>query len=134
MDTIKLRKGERATLDRLMRSRSGSAAVARRARLIVLSVDGIAFNEIRARLDCDVRFIRRWRERFIAGRVVALSTLPKEPSKAKTEARLEARVLDYAVTRKTISSRCTARASKKCSASRRPQSFDEFSAGSEYRP
>ena len=83
-----------------MHSRSGSAALARRARLILLSVDGIAFNEIRARLDCDVRYIRRWRERFIAERVVGLSTLPKGVSQAKTDARLEARVLDYTVTRK----------------------------------
>ena len=65
MNTIKLRKNERSKLERLMRTQSGSAAVARRARMILMSVDGVAFNEIRARLDCDVRYIQRWRERGV---------------------------------------------------------------------
>ena len=36
-----------------MRSQSGQAAPARRARVILMSADGVAFNEIRQRLGCD---------------------------------------------------------------------------------
>jgi transposase len=65
-----------------------------------MSVDGVAFNEIRQRLGCDVRFIQRWRERFTTARVAGLSTQPRGRPAKKVNARLEARVLRYSVTRK----------------------------------
>jgi transposase len=65
-----------------------------------MSADGVGFNEIRERLDCDVRFIQRWRERFMTDRVVGLSTQPRGRPATKVNARLEARVLRYSVTRK----------------------------------
>jgi len=74
-----------------MRSQSGQAGLARRARMIVMSADGVAFNEIRHRLDCDVRFIQRWRERFTTDRVAGLTSqssgrpgmLPLSPGRAE---------------------------------------------------
>ena len=60
-----------------MRSQSGQAALVRRANMILMSVNGVAFNEIRQRLRCDVRFIQRWRERFVADRVAGLSSEPR---------------------------------------------------------
>jgi transposase len=83
-----------------MRSQSGHAALARRARMIVMSADGVAFNEIRQRLDCDVRFIQRWRERFTTDRVAGLWSQPRGRPGNKVNARLEAQVLRYSVTRK----------------------------------
>jgi transposase len=100
MKIIKLRKNERRTLERVMRSQSGQAGLARRARMIVMSADGVAFNQIRQRLNCDVRFIQRWRERFTTERVAGLTSQPRGRPANKIDARLEARVLRYAVTRK----------------------------------
>lgn len=100
MKAIKLRKNERTSLGRIVRSQSGQAAVARRARVILMSADGVAFNEIRQRVGCDVRFIRRWRERFTIDRVAGLSSQPKGRPATKVDARLEARILHYSVMRK----------------------------------
>ena len=100
MEAIKLRKGERTSLERVVRSQSGPAALGRRARVILMSVDGVAFNDIRQRLSCDVRFIQRWRERFTTGRVAGLLSQPRGRPAKKVNARLEARVLRYSVTRK----------------------------------
>lgn len=100
MRTIKVRKNERRLLERVVRSQSGQAALARRARVILMSADGVGFNEIRQRLGCDVRFIQRWRERFTTDRVAGLSTQPRGRPANKVDARREARVLRYSVTRK----------------------------------
>ena len=83
-----------------MRTQSGQAAPARRARVILMSADGVAFNEIRQRLGCDVRFIQRWRERFANDRVAGLTSQPRGRPGNKVDPRLEARVLRYSVTRK----------------------------------
>lgn len=83
-----------------MHSQSGQAALARRARMILMSVDGVGFNQIRERLDCDVRFIQRWRERFASDRVAGLTSHSRGRPANKVAPRLEARVLRYAVTRK----------------------------------
>lgn len=100
MKSIKLRKNERASLMKLMRSQSGKASVARRARMILLSADGVPFNEIRTRLGCDVRFIQSWRERFCSERVAGLSDQPRGRPKRTVDAKWEARVLHYSVSRK----------------------------------
>ncbi len=106
MKVIKLRKNERTSLERVVRSqwpeasRSGQAALARRARMILMSADGVSFNEIRQRLGCDVRFIQRWRERFTTDRIAGLSSQARGRPAKKVDARLEARVLRYSVTTK----------------------------------
>ena len=100
MKVIKLRKNERTSLERVVRSQSGQAALARRARMILMSVDGVSFNEIRQRLGCDVRFIQRWRERFTTDRIAGLSSQARGRPAKKVDARLEARVLRYSVTKK----------------------------------
>lgn len=100
MNTIKLRKNERTKLERLMRTQSGSAALARRARLILMSADGVAFNEIRTRLGCDVRYVQRWRERFAVDRIAGLQGLERGRRAKTIDAKLEAKVLHYTVSRR----------------------------------
>ena len=100
MNTIKLLKNERSKLERLMRTQSGSAAVARRARMILMSADGVAFNEIRTRLDCDVRYTQPWREQFVTHRIGGLDSRERGRPAKKIDAKLEAKVLRYAVARK----------------------------------
>jgi len=100
MKTLKLRKNERTALLRLVRSHSGQAALARRARMVLLSADGVGFNEIRQRIRCDVRFIAHWRERFKTLRVTGLSSQPAGGPEKTINAQLEARVLHYTVSRR----------------------------------
>jgi transposase len=100
MTIIKLRKNERRLLEQVMHSQSGQAALARRARMILMSVDGVGFNQIRERLDCDVRFIQRWRERFASDRVAGLTSQSRGRPGNKVGHRLEARVLRYSVMKK----------------------------------
>jgi len=97
MKAIKLRKNERTSLERVARSQSGQAALARRARVILMSADGVGFNEIRQRVDGDVRFIQHWRKRFTTDRIAGLSTQPRERPTKKVNARLEAEGLRYSV-------------------------------------
>lgn len=100
MKTIKLRKNERCLLVQLARSQSGQAALGRRARLILMIVDKVGFNQIRRRLGCDVRFIQRWGDRFIADRIAGLTSQARGRPRKKINPRLEARVLHYTVTRR----------------------------------
>lgn len=99
MQTLKLRKNERGQLERLVRSQSGQAALVRRARMILMSADGVGFNDIRQRLDCDVRFIQHWRERFKTSRMAGLSNRPAGRPAKTIDAQLEARVLHYTTSR-----------------------------------
>src|SRR5215218_4780597 len=100
MNIIKLRKNERRGLEQVMRSQSGQAGLARRARMILLSADSVGFNEIRQRLGCDVRFIQRWRDRFATDRIAGLTSQPRGRPANKVNPRLEARVLRYSVSTK----------------------------------
>ncbi len=97
---LKLRKSERRELGALVRRPGTSAGLARRAKLILLSADGVGFNEIRDKLDCDVRFIQRWRERFAEDRVAGLVAMHRGRAAYKVDARLEARILDWTTKRK----------------------------------
>lgn len=97
---LELRKIERRELGALVRRPGTSAGLARRAKLILLSADGVGFNEIRDKLDCDVRFIQRWRERFIEDRVAGLVAMHRGRAAYKVDARLEARILDWTTKRK----------------------------------
>jgi transposase len=100
MNIINLRKNERRALEQVMHSQSGQAALARRARMILMSADGVGFNEIRQRLGCDVRFIQRWRDRFATNRIAGLTNEPRGRPANKVNSRLEARVLRYSVSTK----------------------------------
>lgn len=97
---IKLRKNERRELGQLVRRQSTNAGLARRAKLILLTADGMGFNAIRSKLDCDVRFVLRWRERFVEDRVAGLVGLHRGRAPLKVDARLEARILDWTTRRK----------------------------------
>lgn len=99
MQTLKLRKNERSQLERLVRSQSGQAALVRRARMILMSADGVGFNDIRHKLDCDVRFIQHWRERFKTSCMAGLANCLTGRLNKTIDAQLEARVLHYTTSR-----------------------------------
>jgi hypothetical protein len=51
---------ERGDLEAVIRKRSGSAALARRARCVLLWADGERRVDIRAKLACNDAFVTRW--------------------------------------------------------------------------
>jgi len=55
---------ERAELEAVMRKRHGNAALARRARCVLLWADGERRVDIRTRLACNDAFVPRWTKAF----------------------------------------------------------------------
>src|SRR4029077_11875877 len=93
MNEITLTMIERKELERISRAQAISAAQSRRARLILLLAEGDKWMSIRDRLDCDTRFISRWRGRFIAERLAGLFSRHTGRGSYKGEQRMEAKIL-----------------------------------------
>ena len=74
---IKLRKNERAALERLASSLTIKAGHARRARIVLLSATGMAAAEVAERTGCTPEAVSRTRRRFLEGRTKGLSDRPK---------------------------------------------------------
>src|SRR5436190_17855602 len=94
MQRFMLTSEQRAELDAVMRRRHGSAALARRARCVLLWADGERRVDIRSKLACNDAFVTRWTQAFevqgLAGLVsIHPGRIPKQPA-----AKLEARVLN----------------------------------------
>jgi len=74
---IELDDAERAELDRLVRGHKTWAALARRARIVLLSAAGLQNKVIAARLGCEQMTVALWRKRFAAGRIDGLYDEPR---------------------------------------------------------
>src|SRR5579863_5093143 len=74
---IELDDAERAELDRLVRGHKTWAALARRARIVLLSAEGLQNKVIAARLGCEQMTVALWRKRFAAGRIDGLYDEPR---------------------------------------------------------
>jgi transposase len=77
MREIRLKPSERKALERLLARRSAHAGHARRARIILLSDDGISGREIAQRVGISTQHVSRIRARFVAGGVDGLVEQPK---------------------------------------------------------
>ena len=64
---------QRAELDAVMRRRHGNAALARRARCVVLWSDGERRVDIRSKLACNDEFVSKWTRAFEAQGLAGLS-------------------------------------------------------------
>lgn len=96
---IHLTDEERAELRRQASQQSGPAALARRARLILLLDAGHSWTEILDKLDCSNDFIAMWSKRFQEERLAGLySRHMGQPARTLTPT-LEARILDWTVKR-----------------------------------
>ena len=85
---------QRAQLDAVMRKRHGNAALARRARCVVLWADGERRVDIREKLACNDAFVTKWTSSFDSQGLAGLVSLhPGRTPKVPT-AKLEARVLN----------------------------------------
>ena len=68
-----LRDGDREELDRWVRSRSVSAGLARRARMVLLAADGVGNREIARLVAASPTTVIAWRERYQARGMVGLN-------------------------------------------------------------
>jgi transposase len=100
MKEIKLTMIEGKELERISRAQAVDAAQSRRARLILLLAEGATWMSIRDKLDCDTRFISRWRGRFIVERLAGLFSRHTGRASYKVDERVEAKILAWTSRRK----------------------------------
>jgi transposase len=89
---------ERKELEARARSRTLRAEDARRARLILLLADGVSYRNVETRIDCDTRYVRVWKKRFLAERLAGLFSRHQGRKARVLVPKTEARIL--AATRK----------------------------------
>jgi transposase len=74
---LALREGDRAELERLMRSTSVRAGLAQRARIVLLAADGVGNTEIAERVGVARQTVLTWRARYRDRGLVGLDDIPK---------------------------------------------------------
>ena len=74
---ISLSKAEKRQLEELVRRRRAAKADVQRARVVLLSAEGIPGKEIARRVDLSERTVGKWRQRFLTQRCTGLSELPR---------------------------------------------------------
>ena len=74
---LALREGDEKTLNSLVRSSSGRAGVAQRARIVLLAAEGASNTEIARRVGVSRPTVIGWRDRYAAGGVAALGDLDR---------------------------------------------------------
>ena len=85
---------QRSEMDAVMRKRHGNAALARRARCVLLWADGERRVDIRSKLGCNDAFVSRWTAAFDEQGLAGLVSLHPGRAPARSVAKLEARVLN----------------------------------------
>lgn len=94
MQRTLLTNEQRGELDAVMRKRHGNAALARRARCVMLWADGERRVDIRSKLACNDAFVSRWTAAFDSQGLAGLVSLHPGRVPKRSVAKLEARVLD----------------------------------------
>jgi transposase len=74
---LTLREGDRGRLEALARSTSVRASVAHRARIVLMSAEGLTNTEIARRTGSTRPTVINWRNRYAAGGINALGDLPR---------------------------------------------------------
>ncbi|HXW88809.1 MAG TPA: IS630 family transposase [Streptosporangiaceae bacterium] len=74
---LALRNGDREKLTRITTSRTAEAGLARRARIVLLSADGLPHTEVAKRAGVSVPVVREWRSRYTLGGIRALEDMPR---------------------------------------------------------
>jgi transposase len=92
---LKVTEAERIELEARTRSRKGRAGDARRARLILLLASGRTYDEIQKLLDCDRRFIARWKKRWCDERLSGLYSRHRGRVSSDEAIKLEAKILRW---------------------------------------
>src|ERR671939_1587491 len=79
---LALREGDRAELERLMRSSSVRAGLAQRARIVLMAAEGVGNTEIAERVGVARQTVLTWRARYRDRGLAGLDDVPK-PGKPK---------------------------------------------------
>jgi len=87
---------QRGELDAVMRKRHGNAALARRARCVLLWSEGERRVDIRGKLACNDEFVSKWTSAFETQGLAGLVSLHPGRAPKVPVAKLDARVLDAA--------------------------------------
>lgn len=74
---VDLSEEERVELERRARKYSSPYRDVVRARIVLMAAQGLANEEIAARLDTPRQVVSRWRKRFFEQRVAGLEELPR---------------------------------------------------------
>jgi transposase len=74
---LALREGDEKALNSLVRSSSGRAGVAQRARIVLLAAEGVSNTEIARRVGVSRPTVIGWRDRYTAGGVAGLDDLDR---------------------------------------------------------
>ncbi len=85
---------QRSELDAVMRKRHGNAALARRARCVLLWTAGERRVDVRSKLACNDAFVTRWTSAYDAQGLAGLVSLHPGRAPKRPVAKLEARVLE----------------------------------------
>lgn len=91
---MNLTTDEREQLEALVRKRSASAALTRRARCVLLWADGERRVDIRTKLACNDAFVTRWSTAFEQQGLAGLVSIHPGRAPVRSVAKLEARVLN----------------------------------------
>lgn len=91
---MKLNEQDMAELQSVMRKQTGNAAMARRARCVLLCASGERRVDIRLTLGCDDGFISRWTRAYAADGLAGLVSHHPGRAPVRPVAKLEARVLE----------------------------------------
>jgi transposase len=98
MDTstaLQLSPAERAELERRARSQRVRADEARRARMMLMLADGMAYTAIEAALDCSSATVALWKQRFTEGGLAGLGARHHGTRATVLTPALEARILAW---------------------------------------
>src|SRR5215207_5703457 len=94
MQRTMLTSEQRSELDAVMRKRHGNAALARRARCVLLWAAGERRVDVRSKLACNDAFVTRWTSAYEAQGLAGLVSLHPGRAPKRPVAKLEARVLE----------------------------------------
>ena len=92
---LELTQVERGDLKRLARSRSGSAGVSRRARIILKCATGLTDVDVAEELDTSRITVGKWRRRFLTDRLDGLFDEPRVGAPRKIDDASVERVIDF---------------------------------------
>jgi transposase len=92
-DPVRLTAQDREVLEARVRSRSGRADEARRARVILMLADGETYDGIQEALGCGRAYVSRWRGRFLENGIAGMYARHKGRRPTAMTPRMQARIL-----------------------------------------
>src|SRR5512141_1508516 len=92
-DPIRLTAQEREVLEARVRSRSGRADEARRARVVLMLADGETYDGIQEALGCGRAYVSRWRGRFLEHGIAGMYARHKGRKPTAMTPGMQARIL-----------------------------------------